>query len=196
MTSNFDPSYSTPVDPTRVRKFAEFFKNYMSVSAVLAAALPIPVTSLSLIPTYKAQTSLLSTYTSLFCFLLLGFIFYSRHALARRMFPEFFGWERTSARASLSIAVGPLLRLVVSVLPALLILGSLICVFYYHSRLDRALESQLQPIGVVSRSISVSIDEPEKPRIEEDLEEGPYVPEFPNAIAALEKTESWQIPGG
>jgi hypothetical protein len=84
-------SLGGPSEPTRVKTFANFFKNYMSISAVVAAALPIPVTSFHLIPTYHAQTSLLATYTSLFCFLLLGLIFYSRHTLARVMFPEFFG---------------------------------------------------------------------------------------------------------
>jgi hypothetical protein len=73
-------------EPRRVKAFAEFFKQYMSVSSVIAASLPIPVTSLQLIPTYAAQTKFLSVYTSLFCFLLLGFIFYSRHTLARWMF--------------------------------------------------------------------------------------------------------------
>jgi hypothetical protein len=72
--------------PRRVKAFAEFFKQYMSVSSVVAASLPVPVTSFQLIPTYAAQTKFLSVYTSLFCFLLLGYIFYSRHALARWMF--------------------------------------------------------------------------------------------------------------
>jgi len=71
-----------------IAAFARFFKNYMGVSALVVAALPIPVTKAGLIPTYSAMTSLLSTYTSLFCFLLLGFIFYSRHGLDRAMFSE------------------------------------------------------------------------------------------------------------
>ena len=75
-----------PPAPRRVQAFARFFKDYMSVSSVVAASLPIPVTALQFIPTYSAQTKFLSVYSSLSCFLLLGFIFYSRHALARWMF--------------------------------------------------------------------------------------------------------------
>jgi hypothetical protein len=82
-----------PTKPERVIAFANFFKRYMSVSSVVVASLPIPVTSLHLIPTFTAQTKLLSVYTSLFCFLTLGFIFYSRHQLARLMFPEYFDQE-------------------------------------------------------------------------------------------------------
>jgi hypothetical protein len=75
-----------PISPRRVISFAKFFKNYMSISTIVTAALPIPVTSFGLIPTFHAQTKLLSVYTSLFCFLILGFIFYIRHELARIMF--------------------------------------------------------------------------------------------------------------
>ena len=57
---------------------------------MIVASLPIPATSLHLIPTFAAQTKLLSLYSSLFCFLTLGFIFYSRHQLARLMFPHYF----------------------------------------------------------------------------------------------------------
>lgn len=73
-------------EPRRVKAFVQFFKQYMSVSSVIAASLPIPVTALQFIPTYAAQTKFLSVYASLSCFLLLGFIFYSRHTLARWMF--------------------------------------------------------------------------------------------------------------
>jgi hypothetical protein len=111
-------------EPRRVKAFARFFKNYMSVSALVTAALPIPVTALKLIPTYHAQTSILSVYTSLFCFLLLGFIFYSRHHLARFMFPEISGARNVFWSGFLAI------------LPALLIASSLSCVYLYHTSLD------------------------------------------------------------
>jgi hypothetical protein len=120
-----------PTDPQRVKSFARFFKNYMSISAIVAAALPIPVTSLHLIPTYSAHTSLLSVYTSLFCFLLLGFIFYSRHVLARWMFPEFFS---RGDRPKLG-------KFVVSILPATLIAASLASLFSYHYLLGLSLRN-------------------------------------------------------
>src|SRR5947208_3712302 len=78
-----------PLEPRRVKAFARFFKNYMSVSTIVTAALPIPVTALGAIPTFKSQTAMFATYSSLFCFLLLAFIFYMRHGLARWMFVGF-----------------------------------------------------------------------------------------------------------
>jgi len=124
----------------------------MSVSAVLAAALPIPITSFKLIPTYHAQTSLLATYTSLFCFLLLGFIFYSRHALARLMFPHFLRKPRPATISTfairVSIAFEKLLRLSVSLLPALLIAASLWCMVRYHVALSASVSNGVRfPAG-------------------------------------------------
>jgi hypothetical protein len=165
--------------PTRVESFAKFFKNYMSISAVVAAALPIPVTSFKLIPTYRAHTSLLATYTSLFCFLVLGFIFYSRHTLARLMFPEFFGRRFIStgfepASETVIRAAKRILRFVVAILPALLILASLTCVYLYHTNLDLSLMGPV--LGVDGRTVQVSSASTEATR--------------------LEVAESWQIEGG
>ena len=77
----------TPIEPQRVKRFAHFFKRYMSISSVVTAALPIPITAFNLIPTFSVHTKILSVYTPLFCFLLLGYVFYMRHQLARYMFP-------------------------------------------------------------------------------------------------------------
>src|SRR5919205_283103 len=109
-------------ETTRLEVFARFFKRYMSVSAFVTAALPIPVTAIGLISTYSFQTKILATYTSLFCFLVLAFIFYSRHKLARLLFPEFYDGGKTRRLTSAAARV----------LPLLLILGSLSCVFAYQ----------------------------------------------------------------
>jgi len=78
----------------------------------------------------------MSVYASLFCFLILGFIFYSRHALARLMFPEIYGPKGTTFFFKL-------LRIcwttVVRFLPLLLIAASVLSVFEYHSLLARTL---------------------------------------------------------
>lgn len=124
-----------PVEPTRVKTFARFFKNYMSISAVVAAALPIPVTSFKLIPTYTAQTSILSTYTSLFCFLLLAFIFYSRHALGRAMFPSSHRVRRQYRFRAAAVGLAP----------ALLITMSLLCIFFYHVSLGNSVSTVRRP---------------------------------------------------
>src|SRR6266567_9394742 len=77
---------ATPPKPMRLAVFANFFKGYMSVSTIVAASIPIPVASWKLIPIYAQQRGFLTVYASLFCFLLLAFVFSIRHRLARPMF--------------------------------------------------------------------------------------------------------------
>ena len=112
-----------PASPHRVIAFARFFKNYMGVSSIVAAALPIPVTSFDLIAVPTGMNKTLSVYTSLFCFLTLGMIFFSRHALARYMFPR--GDLKSTPRTSLiNLLIHPLVYMV----------ACFACVFIYHSR--------------------------------------------------------------
>jgi len=106
-------------EPARFAAFAKFFKAYMGTASVVTASLPIPLAAFHLIPTYAAQEKFLSTYTSMFCFLLLGYLFYIRHSLGRLMF-----YTRPDGRVRL--------RLFVSFVPLLLILASLGLVFLYH----------------------------------------------------------------
>ena len=96
----------------------------MSVSTLVTAALPIPVAALHLIPTYESQTKFLSTYASLFCFLILSFVFYLRHSLARVMFGRL-DKERS---------------LVLSLTPLLLILLAASSVVAYHFALQQSLD--------------------------------------------------------
>jgi hypothetical protein len=128
-----------PETSSRFEAFANFFKRYMGVSSVVTAALPIPVTALGAIPTYGFQTKILSTYTSLFCFLILGFIFYSRHQLARAMFPEFFQQRTSSRNLTSALTIG---RAFVKLLPLLLILGSISCAFKYQHLLISSVVSK------------------------------------------------------
>jgi len=108
-----------PTEPKRLRAFATFFKSYMNVWAIVVAALPVPLTALKLIPVYKEQSGVLSTFTTLFCFLLLGYIFFSRHAIARWMFRDVLdeGWGLTRT---------------MSILPLILILLSLTFAGLYY----------------------------------------------------------------
>ncbi len=84
--STLEPNGLGPTEASRVRGFARFFRSYMSVWTLVVAALPIPVGTFKLIPTFEVQRSYLSVYTSLFCFLSLGFIFFQRHRLGYYMF--------------------------------------------------------------------------------------------------------------
>jgi len=115
-----------PQDPKRLKAFATFFKNYMSVWALIIAALPVPLSALKLIPVYSDQRGILSTFTTLFCFLLLGFIFYSRHSIARWMFRNVLGagWGLTRT---------------MSLLPLILICFSLVSAGLYYFFLTNSL---------------------------------------------------------
>jgi hypothetical protein len=115
--------------PMRLAVFANFFKGYMSVSTIVAAATPIPVASLKLIPAFAQQRGFLTVYASLFCFLLLAFVFSIRHRLARPMF--FRG--RMGA--------------VVAAVPALFILLTLGSIVAYHAVLQQSIE-QLRELGL------------------------------------------------
>ena len=122
-----------PTQPRRLISFANFFKSYMSVSALITACLPIPVTALNLIPTFKDQSGLLSVYTSLFCFLLLAFIFYIRHSLAHIFFPLYF-MKNATPRYKLFVNITS--KLTAWILPLLFIGLSMRCVLFYHTQLN------------------------------------------------------------
>jgi hypothetical protein len=121
-----EKSEAEPLEPVRFEAFAKFFKAYMGTASVVTAALPIPLAVFHLIPTYSAQEKFLSTYTSLFCFLLLGYLFYIRHSLGRVMF-----YTKPDGHVTT--------RAFVSVVPLLLILVSLTLVFLYHRYLMESL---------------------------------------------------------
>jgi hypothetical protein len=118
----------TPKEPSlteslRIIGFANFFKKYMSVSALFAASIPIPIASMKLIPVYSAQRGFLTVYACLICFLLIAFVFSIRHRLSVWMFSD-------SKRAGL-----------VSALPMLLIVSTLVCIFMYHETLKVSLDA-------------------------------------------------------
>jgi hypothetical protein len=128
-------------EPARFAAFAQFFKAYMGTASVVTASLPIPVSAFHLIPAYEAQSKFLSTYTSLFCFLMLGYIFYIRHTLGRLMF-----FTKPDGHVRI--------RAFVSVVPLLLILASLGLIFLYHHYLLDSL-TQFSERGVMAATTDV-----------------------------------------
>lgn len=129
-----------PASPKRVEAFAHFFKRYMSISTVVVAALPVPATAFKLIPTFAAQTKQLSVFTSLFCFLLLGLIFYLRQQFARIIFYEVF--ERRVARAEREGKVTRFTKAaLVGFIPFALIVTSITTTFVYNERLVNTVHS-------------------------------------------------------
>ena len=115
----------------RIKVFANFFKSYMSVSTVVVAAIPIPVSAWKLIPLYAQQKQFLMVYSSLFCYLLLAFVFSIRHWLARWMF----------CRGMRGFWAG--------ILPLVCIFGSLGCICEYHNLLQHSVE-QLRSLGLMA----------------------------------------------
>lgn len=144
---------STPqiIEPSRIKAFANFFKNYMSVATIVVASLPIPIAAFKLIPTYSSQTAFLSTYTSLFCFLTLGFLFHSRHRLARWMFPNRFRLSPPH-KSYKAYNTG---KQLVRVLPLILIVLSVIFIFSYHFFLRISVEYVKEKVlGVTEQAIT------------------------------------------
>jgi hypothetical protein len=91
---------------------------------------------------FAAQRSYFSVYTSLYCFLLLAFVFFARHALARLMFP-----------------LGRLLWL-----PLALIVLSFSSALGYHALLDRSVRE------VQSAYIQRGVELTESPKILEETD--------------------------
>lgn len=120
-----------PSEPTRVKQFAVFFKNYMSIWSVIVAALPIPVTMLDFIPTYSAHTKTFSLYTSLLCFLLLGFIFYNRHQIGSILFTDVFRKDNISRTK----------KRIFNWLPGILIILCIVSIFGYHFTIKNSINT-------------------------------------------------------
>jgi hypothetical protein len=118
-----------PGKSMRIAVFANFFKGYMSVSTIVAASIPIPIATWKLIPIYSQQRGFLTVYASLFCFLLLAFVFSIRHRLAVPMFSK--------GKMDSFIAA----------LPFLFIVLTLACIMSYHAVLQQSIE-QLRGLGL------------------------------------------------
>ena len=120
-----DNKNSAKINEQRMQAFARFFKGYMGTAPIIAAALPIPVTAGKIIPTYAEQTGYLTTYTSMFCFLIVALIFYRRHRLGSYLLPE--TWDKKSRIFG---------RFIISWLPFVLILITLCSIATYHITLN------------------------------------------------------------
>jgi len=129
-----------------MQKFARFFRGYMGAAPMIAAALPIPITAGKIIPTYQEHTSFLTAYCSMFCFLIVAFVFYRRHRMGSYLLPEL--WEKPTRIAG---------RLVVSWLPLILIFLTAASIIVYHFLLDMTLlewEKALRSPGSPTLSVA------------------------------------------
>jgi hypothetical protein len=114
---------------TRIAVFANFFKGYMSASTIVAASIPIPISNWKLIPIYAQQRGFLTVYASLFCFLLLAFVFSIRHRLAVPLFSK------------------GKLGAILAALPFVFILLTLACILAYHAVLLQSI-TDLRELGL------------------------------------------------
>jgi hypothetical protein len=135
-----EPNQKALRQPMRLAEFANFFKGYMRVSTILAACIPIPVAAWKLIPMYAQQRGFLTVYASLFCFLLVAFVFSIRHRLAQPMF--FHG--RMGA--------------VIAALPALCILLTLACIVTYHALIQQSI-AELRSLGFSTVGMQQLLDQ-------------------------------------
>ncbi len=115
----------------RFENFANFFKGYMSVSAIVAATLPIAFKQLGVIPGFEVHKQFLPIYTSLFCFLILAFCFYLRYRLAWWMFHN-----ELNGR---SVGFARPIKTVFRFIPFLLIVICFACIIWYHNLLDQSI---------------------------------------------------------
>ena len=65
----------------------------MSLSALVVAALPLPITGFGALPSFANGRWGLAALTSMFCFLLVGFVFSMRHVVARSVFSRSSGFQ-------------------------------------------------------------------------------------------------------
>jgi len=118
------------MEPARFKQFIAYFKKYLALGSVGCGVLPAPLSYFQVIPTFQAQYKFLAGYVTVFCFLALGFIFYSRHAIARWIFQ---GARNQSWKA----------KVLVAWLPLILIGASLVCLSTYHLLLQVSVSSAI-----------------------------------------------------
>jgi len=129
-----------PVEPKRVKAFAEYFKKYMGVSTIVVAALPIPVALWDWIPVFEPHRKLLMVYTPLLCFLILGYIFFLRHSIARGLYGEYLHVSDMILGRNRGKLYSRNRSAVLSQLPFILILATVGNIFAYHEVYDMALD--------------------------------------------------------
>jgi hypothetical protein len=134
-----------PTDPKRLSSFATFFKNYMSVSAILAGAAPIPVALFDLIPQYDALRKLTTTLSSLLAFLALAYIFFNRSSLGQAWFGSYL---LNGAPTAAALRRQPTRLRVVGLLLLLLIFLSITSLVFYLIRLENSVRTTAGGRGV------------------------------------------------
>jgi hypothetical protein len=118
-------------------------RNALTICAVLLTLLPVPVTLLGLLPAYRSHARFLVFYAPLICVLTLGYLFYLRDVIARILFAQFMRpsddldpYYRQTFSGWVSHTLARTRSIIVTCLPALLMLTSYYCVTRYAARLN------------------------------------------------------------
>lgn len=129
------------------RSYAGPARTMLALCALAVALLPIPVTLLELLPTYRTQGRFLSFYAPTICLLVLGYLFYIRDSLARLMFadlaeplPERDPYYREPIRLSMRRMLVQVRRWFLIVLPVVLVGISFYSVTEYAARFTQSVE--------------------------------------------------------
>lgn len=143
--------------PTQaIQDFPKFFRKYMIGLAGCAAAMPVVTASTKVIEAFEVDRLQVGAITSLFCFLVLGYVMFQRHALARWMFPEFttqLTYERSSPS---SVVVGK--RAAMTLIPLILIVAAAISIFMYLYWMDNIIESMSKEHNLLRSTVLNSPD--------------------------------------
>ena len=134
------------------RSYAGPARTMLALCALVVALLPVPVTLLQLLPTYRTQGRFLSFYAPTICLLVLGYLFYVRDSLARLMFadlaeplPERDPYYREPFRLSMRRVLVQVRRWSLIVLPVVLVGISFYCVTEYATRFAQSVEIASDP---------------------------------------------------
>ena len=166
MTSSSTRATSSAHGP---ESYSRAFRKGLIASALLLALLPIPVTPLHVLPTYRVHAQFLIFYAPVVCLLLVAYLFYLRDTLARMMFadilnpPADYDPYRSPAASTVFRRVTRRGRsALLAILPAALVLTSFYCFSRYTIRLQDSVglavarQSQSQTssaeLGMVSAS--------------------------------------------
>jgi hypothetical protein len=138
---------SNELQENRLKNFASFFKGYMSVMPLITAALAPLLTLAKAIPVFESQKTSLATFSGLFGFLLVAWVFFARGTFVPLMTESLSGaaaqsdLKRSKLRAVGDWLLKDIPRLFITVMPLSLIILSACCYIYYSQRLDIVLDS-------------------------------------------------------
>jgi hypothetical protein len=123
----------------------------LTAAAIGLALLPVPIAILGILPAFRSQRPFFAVYAPFLALLVLAYVLYVRDSLARVMFAHLLHplaaadeSESDSIRLKLRRGLIHARRLSLALVPALLLLLSVFCVFRYMSLLTESITAAAQ----------------------------------------------------